>query len=99
MEGIISLAEDSSKDNVLDVRSTICPYPQLKTKIALDRMNPGETLKILTDDRESANNIRTIVEQLGDTILEISEKGKDFTIVIQKSKRDFKSSLKMKLSE
>ncbi|MGB6679766.1 MAG: sulfurtransferase TusA family protein, partial [Candidatus Bathyarchaeia archaeon] len=94
MEGIISLAEDSSKDNVLDVRSTICPYPQLKTKIALDRMNPGETLKILTDDRESANNIRTIVEQLGDTILEISEKGKDFTIVIQKSKRDFKSSLK-----
>ena len=99
MEGIIRLAEDSSKDNVLDVRSTICPYPQLKTKIALDRMNPGETLKILTDDRESANNIRTIVEQLGDTILEISEKGKDFTIVIQKSKRDFKSSLKMKLSE
>jgi len=99
LEGIISLAEDSSKDNVLDVRSTICPYPQLKTKVALDRMNPGETLKILTDDRESANNIRAIVEQLGDAILDVSEEGKDLTIVIKKSKRGFKSSLKMKLSE
>jgi tRNA 2-thiouridine synthesizing protein A len=91
--------ESQSEDNVLDVRGTICPYPQLKTKVALDRMSPGETLKILLDDRESANNIRIIIDQLGDTILKTTDKGKEITIVIQKSKRDFKSSLKMKLTE
>ena len=91
--------DTQSKENILDVRGTICPYPQLKTKIALDKMGPGETLKILLNDRESANNIRLIIDQLGDTILETTDEGKDITIVIQKSKRDFKSSLKMKLSE
>lgn len=88
-----------SKENVLDVRGTICPYPQLKTKVALDKMDPGETLKILLDDRESANNIKLIINQLGDTILETTDEGNDIIILIQKSKRDFKSSLKMKLSE
>jgi tRNA 2-thiouridine synthesizing protein A len=94
----VDMDEFRSEDNVLDVRGTICPYPQLKTKIALDKMSPGDTLKILLDDRESANNIRIIIGQLGDTILETTDKGKEITIVIQKSKRDFKSSLNMKLS-
>ena len=91
--------DTQSKANVLDVRSTICPYPQLKTKIALDKMGPGETLKILLNDRESANNIKLIIDQLGDTILETTDEDGEITILIQKSKRDFKSSLKMKLSE
>ena len=90
--------ESQTNDNILDVRGTICPYPQLKTKVALDKMSPGDTLKILLDDRESANNIRTIIDQLGDTILETTDNNKEITIVIQKSKRDFKSSLNMKLS-
>ena len=91
--------DTQSKENILDVRGTICPYPQLKTKIALDKMGPGETLKILLNDRESANNIRIIIDQLGDTVLETTDEGEEITILIQKSKRDFKSSLKMKLSE
>jgi TusA-related sulfurtransferase len=62
-------------------------------------MGPGETLKILLDDQDSANNIKLIINQLGDAILETTNEGKDITILIQKSKRDFKSSLKMKLSE
>ena len=90
--------EPQTNDNILDVRGTICPYPQLKTKVALDKMSPGDTLKILLDDRESANNIKTIIDQLGDTILETTDNNKEITIVIQKSKRDFKSSLNMKLS-
>jgi TusA-related sulfurtransferase len=54
----VEMGDTQSKENVLDVRGTICPYPQLKTKVALDKMGPGETLKILLNDRESANNIR-----------------------------------------
>ena len=68
-------------------------------KVELDKMSPGENLKILLDDKESANNIKTIIDQLGDDILNTIEDGKEITLVIKKSNRDFKSSLKMKLSE
>lgn len=91
--------ESKNNGNILDVRGTICPYPQLKTKAELDKMRPGETLKILLDDQESANNIKTIADQLGDIILETMSEDKEITIVIKKSKRDFKSSLNMKLTE
>ncbi|OGD54319.1 hypothetical protein A3K80_08240 [Candidatus Bathyarchaeota archaeon RBG_13_38_9] len=93
------MGDTQSKENVLDVRGTICPYPQLKTKVVLDKLGPGENLKILLDDRESANNIRIVIDQLGDTILETTDEDEEITMLIQKSKRDFKSSLKMKLSE
>ncbi len=93
------MSESQNNENILDVRGTICPYPQLKTKVELDKMSPGETLKILLDDKESANNIKTIIDQLGDDILDNIEDGKEITLVIKKSNRDFKSSLKMKLSE
>ncbi|MBS7622059.1 sulfurtransferase TusA family protein [Candidatus Bathyarchaeota archaeon] len=90
---------DTSSQRVLDVRATCCPYPQLKTKVALDQMKTGEILKVLTDDSTTADNIRLAVEQLGDTILSIQEKGGDFTVIIQKSDRSYKSALGMKLSE
>jgi len=92
------MAEPPVKEWVLDVKGTCCPYPQLKTKVTLDRMKPGETLRVLTDDRVTADNIRLAVEQLGDTILSFEQKEKEFIVIIQKSKRGYKSALKMKLS-
>jgi len=61
---------------VVDVKGTCCPYPQLKTKVALDQMRPGEVLRVLTDDRATADNIRIAVEQLEDAVLGIEEKRK-----------------------
>lgn len=61
-------------------------------------MKPGETLRVLIDDRATADNIRLAVEQLGDTILSFQQKEKEFIVIIQKSERDYKSALKMKLS-
>jgi TusA-related sulfurtransferase len=61
-------------------------------------MKPGETLRVLTDDRATADNIRLAVEQLGDTILSFEQKDKEFIVMIQKSERGYKSALKMKLS-
>jgi TusA-related sulfurtransferase len=61
-------------------------------------MKPGETLRVLIDDRATADNIRLAVEQLGDTILSFQQKEKEFIVIIQKSERGYKSALKMKLS-
>jgi len=62
-------------------------------------MRPGEVLRVLTDDRATADNIRIAVEQLEDAVLGIEEKEGIFTIVIQKSQRSYKSALRMKLSK
>jgi TusA-related sulfurtransferase len=62
-------------------------------------MKTGETLKVLTDDRTTADNIRLAVEQLGDTVLSIEENEGEVTVIIQKSDRRHKSALGMKLSE
>ncbi|MEM3004423.1 MAG: sulfurtransferase TusA family protein [Candidatus Bathyarchaeia archaeon] len=90
---------DTSGQRVLDVKAACCPYPQLKTKVALDQMKTGEILKVLTDDRTTADNIRLAVEQLGDTVLSVEEKEGEVTVVIQKSDRSHKSALGMRLSE
>lgn len=37
-------------DYVLDARGLNCPLPILKTKVALNRMQPGELLHVLTTD-------------------------------------------------
>ncbi len=88
-----------SGQRILDVKATCCPYPQLKTKVALDQMKTGEILKVLTDDRTTANNIRLAVEQLGDTVLNMEEREGEVAVIIQKSDRSHRSALGLKLSE
>jgi len=95
----MKLNEASARERVLDVKGACCPYPQLKTKVTLDQMRPGEVLKVLTDDRTTADNIRLAVEQLGDAVLGVEDKEKEFIVVIQKSERGYKSTLRMKLSQ
>jgi len=95
----MKLNEASARERVLDVKGTCCPYPQLKTKVTLDQMRPGEVLKVFTDDRTTADNIRLAVEQLGDAVLGVEDKNKEFVVIIQKSERGYKSTLRMKLSQ
>ncbi len=89
----------SSKASVLDVRGTRCPYPQLKTKVALEQIRPGEILKVKSDDQASKENICFVAKQLGDTVVRIDDHGEEFTIVIQKSQCNYKSALGMTLTK
>ena len=93
------MATTSSKAHVLDVRGTRCPYPQLKTKVVLDQIRPGEVLKVMSDDQASKENLCVVVKQLGDRVVKIDDHGEEFTIVIQKSKRNHKSALGMTLTK
>ena len=93
------MSSTASKERVLDVRGTGCPYPQLKTKVELDKMAAGDTLRVLIDDRSTAENICTIAEQLEDSVLRFEERDDGFTVTIQKSNRSYKSALKMKLAK
>src|ERR671937_2072375 len=41
----------------LDVRGEICPYPMMKASEALKKLDPGETLEVLTDHAPALSTI------------------------------------------
>ncbi len=51
-------------DRVLDITGEVCPMTFVRTRLALDRMTPGETLLVLLRGEEPVRNVpRTAVEQ------------------------------------
>ena len=63
-------------DHELDITSEVCPMTFVRTRLALDRLQPGQTLLVKLRGAEPAANVpRTAVEQ-GHEVLEI-EAGAD----------------------
>lgn len=52
-------------DQMIDARGLACPFPFLNTKTAVDDLKPGEVLKILTTDRNSASFFESLTRQTG----------------------------------
>ncbi len=43
------MGEEVKIAKTIDVRGEICPYPDMKTMVALAKMAPGEILEVLID--------------------------------------------------
>jgi TusA-related sulfurtransferase len=57
-------------DQSIDITRDICPMTFVKTRIALDRMAPGQTLLVRLRGEEPLRNVpRTAIEQ-GHSVLE-----------------------------
>ena len=57
-------------DRDIDITRDVCPMTFVKTRIALDRMVPGQTLLVRLRGEEPARNVpRTATEQ-GHTVLQ-----------------------------
>lgn len=77
-------------ENTHDITQTIdtsglsCPMPLLKTKKALNGLNPGDILKIISTDPGSDNDIPTFGNKGGNTYLGKSESGNTICHFIKK---------------
>lgn len=68
-------------DRDIDITRDICPMTFVKTRIALDRLSPGQTLRVrLRGDEPTRNVPRTATEQ-GHTVLEQREEA-DGTVLL-----------------
>ncbi|MEQ1602259.1 MAG: sulfurtransferase TusA family protein [Methylophilaceae bacterium] len=47
----------------MDVRGLACPLPVVRTRKALDSLQPGKILKILTTDRGAASDFESFARQ------------------------------------
>jgi tRNA 2-thiouridine synthesizing protein A len=71
-------------NEVLDVLGRVCPYPLVLTKKQIEKMAPGQMLKILCDAPASAeDSIPRFADKLGYPI-EVEKVGDSWEIYIEK---------------
>ena len=69
-------------DRTIDITGDLCPMTFVKTRIALDRLSPGQTLLVRLRGEEPLRNVpRTAAEQ-GHTVLEQREEPDGSTLLL-----------------
>ena len=64
------MPEDTIKmDREINVKYEFCPYPYLRSKLALEEMKVGETLRILVNTASAIRDIPPSFEEAGQKIL------------------------------
>lgn len=56
-------------DTTLDITSEQCPMTYVRTRLALDRMTPGQTLLVLIRGDEPAQNVPKVAASQGHTVV------------------------------
>ncbi len=71
-------------DKQLDCTGLFCPEPVFRTRIALDELEPGQTLEVHADDPAAYEDLRRLAERLGHEVVSIEKEGDETTIIIKK---------------
>ena len=74
----------SKPDRTLDCLGLYCPEPVFKTRVELDEMKVGETLEVLADDPAAESDIRSLVKNLGQELVDVTKKRDTVQIIIRK---------------
>lgn len=68
----------------LDAVGKKCPMPVLLTKKELKKMNPGDFLEVIADDRGVLEDIPALLRRTGDKIVETREDNGNIIMKIEK---------------
>ncbi len=80
------MSTESAGDRELNLQGEVCPYTFVKSKLALEIMQPGQVLRVIVDDDESAANVPRSMQSEGHNILGVTKLNeKDWQIVVQKA--------------
>ena len=71
-------------DRELDARGLNCPLPILRAKKALNDMQSGQVLKIVSTDPGSVKDFQAFSKQTGNNLLSQSESGKEFVFFLKR---------------
>lgn len=76
---------DVKADQVLDTKGLNCPMPVLKTKKALDGIESGKILEVISTDPGSKSDIPALLSRLGHELIETKESGNVISFLIKKA--------------
>jgi tRNA 2-thiouridine synthesizing protein A len=73
------------EDQVLDCTGLLCPMPIVKTKKAIDALQPGQILKMIATDAGSPPDIAAWSRQTGNELLLSTEENNKFIFFLKKA--------------
>ena len=71
-------------DQAIDITGEVCPMTFVRTKLRLERMNPGETLAVRLRGDEPLRNVPRAARDEGHTILGIEPDGDIHIVTIRR---------------
>ena len=71
-------------DKELDARGLNCPLPILRAKKALNDMQSGQVLKIVSTDPGSVKDFQAFAKQTGNDLLQQAAAEKEFTFFLKR---------------
>jgi tRNA 2-thiouridine synthesizing protein A len=73
-------------DRELNLQGEVCPYTFVKSKLALEVMQPGQVLRVVVDNDESAANVPRSMQNEGHNVMGVTKlNDKDWQIVVRKA--------------
>ena len=72
-------------DQTLDATGLNCPLPILKIKKALQKMDAGQILEVISTDAGSVKDIEAFCNQTGNKLIETAEEDSRFVFTIEKA--------------
>ena len=79
--------EEIKIDKKINIKGLVCPYTFVKSKLAVEDMEIGETIEILLDYEEAARSIPKSMEDHGQKVLKVEKiNDTDWILHIRKEK-------------
>lgn len=78
------MADSKETRPVLDLQGTVCPLNWVKTKLELERLEPGQEIEVIIDDGEGVRSVPRSVKAEGHQILSVKPEGRTFRLVIRR---------------
>ena len=72
-------------DQYLDTKGLNCPLPVLKTKVALNKMQPGEILRVEATDPHATIDFEAYCARTGHEIIRLNESGDVIEFLIRRA--------------
>jgi tRNA 2-thiouridine synthesizing protein A len=69
---VIKFVIDGSKVMKLDITKDLCPITFVKTKLALEQLNPGDRLEVFLNEGEPLENIPKSLKEYGYVVQSIN---------------------------
>ncbi len=81
------MSDEFKVTKTLDIKGQICPYTFVRSKLAIEKMNVGDILEIITDHKPASENVPKSMENEGQKVLKVEQTAeKEWRIVVRKDK-------------
>jgi len=80
----VEAADPITADVTVDARGLNCPLPILKAKKALNGMQSGQTLHVLSTDQGAERDFRMFARQTGNALLQERSEGGVWHVVLRR---------------